>query len=163
MKITVPIFSSLFKKLEDLSGYNYKTGNDNSKSAVAFRVVIDHVRAVAFSIADGQLPSNTGAGYVIRRILRRAVRYGYQFLNFKEPFIHLLVDDFVSSFDGYYKELDSQKEFIVKIIFEEESSFFKTLSSGIKRIDEIVKKCQKHKTTLISGEQCFELYDSFYY
>ena len=155
------LFSSLFKKLEDLSGYNYKTGNDNSKSAVAFRVVIDHVRAVAFSIADGQLPSNTGAGYVIRRILRRAVRYGYQFLNFKEPFIHLLVDDFVSSFDGYYKELDSQKEFIAKIIFEEESSFFKTLSSGIKRIDEIVKKCQKDKTTLISGEQCFELYDSF--
>ena len=114
------VFAPIIGKLEELSKMEYLGGDD--KISIAFRVVVDHLRAVSFSIADGQLPSNTGAGYVIRRILRRAIRYGYQFLNFKTPFINQLLDELVLSFDGHYKELDAQKEFISKIIFEEESS-----------------------------------------
>ena len=153
------IFAPIIRKLEVLSKMEYSGGED--KISIAFRVVVDHLRAVSFSIADGQLPSNTGAGYVIRRILRRAIRYGYQFLNFKTPFINQLLDELVLSFDGHYKELDAQKEFISKIIFEEESSFFKTLSSGVKRIEEILDQCKLNKVQKISGKQCFELYDSF--
>ena len=153
------IFAPLIGKLKEMSKMEYLGGED--KISIAFRVVVDHLRAVSFSIADGQLPSNTGAGYVIRRILRRAIRYGYQFLNFKTPFINQLLDELVLSFDGHYKELDAQKEFISKIIYEEESSFFNTLSSGVKRIEEIISHCRLKKVLEISGKQCFELYDSF--
>ena len=153
------VFAPIIGKLEELSKMKYLGGDD--KISIAFRVVVDHLRAVSFSIADGQLPSNTGAGYVIRRILRRAIRYGYQFLNFKTPFINQLLDELVLSFDGHYNELDAQKEFISKIIFEEESSFFKTLSSGVKRIEEILDQCKLNRVQEISGKQCFELYDSF--
>ena len=153
------IFAPLIGKLKEMSKMEYLGGED--KISIAFRVVVDHLRAVSFSIADGQLPSNTGAGYVIRRILRRAIRYGYQFLNFKTPFINQLLDELVLSFDGHYKELDAQKEFISKIIYEEESSFFNTLSSGVKRIEEIISQCRLKKVLEISGKQCFELYDSF--
>ena len=153
------IFAPLIGKLKEMSKMEYLGGED--KISIAFRVVVDHLRAVSFSIADGQLPSNTGAGYVIRRILRRAIRYGYQFLNFKTPFINQLLDELVLSFDGHYKELDAQKEFISKIIYEEESSFFNTLSSGVKRIEEIISQCRLEKVLEISGKQCFELYDSF--
>ena len=90
---------------------------------IAFRVIVDHLRAVSFSITDGQLPSNTGAGYVIRRILRRAIRYGYQFLDFREPFIYLLVPKLANNFSGIFDELDKNKDFIIKIIKEEETSF----------------------------------------
>ena len=152
------VFAPIIGKLEELSKMKYLGGDD--KISIAFRVVVDHLRAVSFSIADGQLPSNTGAGYVIRRILRRAIRYGYQFLNFKTPFINQLLDELVLSFDGHYNELDAQKEFISKIIFEEESSF-KTLSSGVKRIEEILDQCKLNRVQEISGKQCFELYDSF--
>ena len=153
------IFAPLIGKLKEMSKMEYLGGED--KISIAFRVVVDHLRAVSFSIADGQLPSNTGAGYVTRRILRRAIRYGYQFLNFKTPFINQLLDELVLSFDGHYKELDAQKEFISKIIYEEESSFFNTLSSGVKRIEEIISQCRLKKVLEISGKQCFELYDSF--
>ncbi len=153
------VFASIIRKLEVLSKMEYLGGDD--RISIAFRVVVDHLRAVSFSIADGQLPSNTGAGYVIRRILRRAIRYGYQFLNFKTPFIYQLLDELILSFDGHYKELATQKEFISKIIFEEESSFFKTLSSGVKRMEEIMDQCKQKNIQEISGKQCFELYDSF--
>ena len=158
------IFKPLINALEDISGYKYLS-NTNSKSQkvsnIAFRVIVDHVRAVAFSISDSQLPSNTGAGYVIRRILRRAIRYGYQFLEFKEPFIYQLVPVLAQSFKGVFDELLIQKEFIVKIIREEEVSFFRTLSEGIKRMQQIVINQIKTKNNFISGQLAFELYDRF--
>ena len=128
---------------------------------MAFRVIVDHVRAVAFSITDGQLPSNTGAGYVIRRILRRAIRYGYQFLEFKEPFIHQLVPILVHNFEGVFEDIVTRKEFIIKIIKEEETSFFRTLSEGIKKMQQIVSYQLKSKNNLISGQLAFELYDRY--
>ena len=158
------IFTGLIKELEQISGLKY-ISNDYSevqhKINVAFRVIVDHIRAVGFSITDGQLPSNTGAGYVIRRILRRAVRYGYQFLKMEEPFLNLLVDPLSKSFEGVFNEINSQKDFIKKIIFEEENSFFKTLSSGIKRLNEITKSHQSQDLNIISGELSFELYDTY--
>ena len=119
------------------------------------------MRAVAFSITDGQLPSNTGAGYVIRRILRRAIRYGYQFLEFKEPFIHQLVPILVHNFEGVFEDIVTHKEFIIKIIKEEETSFFRTLSEGIKKMQQIVSYQLKSKNNLISGQLAFELYDRY--
>ena len=104
------------------------------------RVVVDHIRAVAFAIADGQLPSNTGAGYVIRRILRRAVRYYYSFLDVKEPLLHKLIPSLADSFDGVFPELKAQADFIEKLILEEERSFLKTLSDGLQRIDALEVK-----------------------
>lgn len=122
------------------------------------RVIADHVRAVSFAICDGQLPSNTGAGYVIRRILRRAVRYGFTFLNFKEPFIYKLVDVLAKQFHDVFPELAAQKDYVAKVIFEEETSFLRTLEKGLKRIEGIQSEL-KDKT--ISGELAFELYDTF--
>jgi alanyl-tRNA synthetase len=121
------VFSLLIKKLEKLSKFKYLTESNDAKQIkinIAIRVIVDHLRAVAFSITDGQLPSNTGAGYVIRRILRRAIRYGYQFLQFDEPFIFHLVDQLAVNFESVFDEIGNNKEFIKRIIFEEESSFF---------------------------------------
>ncbi|MBA4057352.1 MAG: alanine--tRNA ligase, partial [Marivirga sp.] len=130
----------------------------NEKTDIAMRVISDHVRAVSFAISDGQLPSNTGSGYVIRRILRRAVRYGYTFLNFKEPFIYKLVPILGNQLKEVFSELESQKDYVAKVIFEEETSFLRTLEKGLKRIElmesEVINK-------IISGEQAFELYDTF--
>jgi alanyl-tRNA synthetase len=158
------IFSNLINKLESHSGHKYLPDNpskEQEKINISFRVIVDHVRAVAFSIADGQLPSNTGAGYVIRRILRRAIRYGYQFLNLEEPFLNLLLDDLAEDFVGVFDELTEQKDFIRKIIFEEESSFFRTLSSGIKRMNEIINSQKSENNNLIPGKLSFELYDTY--
>ncbi|MCA6415605.1 MAG: alanine--tRNA ligase [Cytophagales bacterium] len=131
---------------------NVKYG-DNIKTDIAIRVMADHIRAVSFAISDGQLPSNTGAGYVIRRILRRAVRYGFSYLNFKEPFIHRLVPLLALQLKDVFPELHQQLEYVSKVVHEEEISFLRTLEKGLKRIENFDKT--------ISGEQAFELYDTF--
>ncbi len=131
-------------------------GSD-TKVAVAFRVIADHIRAICFAIADGQLPSNTEAGYVIRRILRRAVRYYYSYLNYKQPLLHKLVSLKAQEFENVFPELKQQEAFVTKIILEEENSFLRTLESGLKRLDDVM---QESKTT-IDGAKAFELYDTF--
>ena len=158
------LFQPLINTLEEISGFRYISNSKTDGQElvnVAFRVIVDHVRAVAFSITDGQLPSNTGAGYVIRRILRRAIRYGYQFLEFKEPFIHQLVPILVHNFEGVFEDIVTHKDFIIKIIKEEETSFFRTLSEGIKKMQQIVSYQLKSKNNLISGQLAFELYDRY--
>ena len=158
------VFKPIIGSLESISNRKYISINleaSDHKVNIAFRVIVDHLRAVSFSITDGQLPSNTGAGYVIRRILRRAIRYGYQFLDLKEPFIYELVPSLVNNFDGVFQDLSLQEDFIKKIIQEEEISFFRTLSSGIKRMEEIVNSQKKQFKDTISGRLAFELYDRY--
>ena len=147
------IFQPIIKKIASLS--NKKYGADE-KDDIAMRVIADHLRAVAFSIADGQLPSNTGAGYVIRRILRRAVRYAFTFLDAKDPFMCHLVDELVENMGSQFKELSSQSDLIKKVIQEEEASFLKTLDKGIARFETI-----DLKDKVVSGKDAFELYDTF--
>ena len=145
------VFKPLLDKLESLSGKQYKGSRE--KGDIAMRVISDHIRAIAFAIADGQLPSNTGAGYVIRRILRRAVRYGYSFLDFSEPFLGKLVPVLANQMGEQFPELLKQQEIIEKVITEEEKSFLRTLDSGL-------KKLEAHHGN-ISGEEAFELYDTY--
>ena len=152
------VFQPIIQEISNLCNISYGT---NIKTDVALRVVADHLRAVAFSIADGQLPSNVKAGYVIRRILRRAVRYGYTFLNFHEPFIHKLVDILTSQMGKSFPELTAQKELITKVIFEEEQSFLRTLETGIKLLDGIMNKATKEGEKEISGQDAFILYDTY--
>jgi len=158
------VFKPIIGSLESISNRKYISNNleaSDHKVNIAFRVIVDHLRAVSFSITDGQLPSNTGAGYVIRRILRRAIRYGFQFLAIKEPFIYELVPSLVNNFDDVFKDLSLQEDFIKKIIQEEEISFFRTLSSGVKRMEEIVNSQKKQLKDTISGRLAFELYDRY--
>jgi len=152
------IFQPIIKKIESLTG---KTYGDNDKTDVAFRVIADHIRAIAFSIADGQVPSNTGAGYVIKRILRRAVRYGYTFLCQNEPFIYKLVPVLEEIMGNVFKELPKQKELIIKVIREEEISFLQTLETGLKLLDQIIADTKKKNNTTITGKDVFKLYDTF--
>ena len=150
------VFTGMIHKIEELSGKEYgKDGNVD----IAMRVIADHIRAIAFSIADGQLPSNVKAGYVIRRILRRAVRYGYTFLGFGEPFLCRLVGQLVSDMGEFYPEIALQQTLIEKVIREEEMAFLRTLDRGIKLIDSIMEKCAD--TKVIKGEDAFTLYDTF--
>ena len=128
---------------------------------IAMRVISDHIRAIAFCIADGQLPSNTKAGYVIRRILRRAVRYGYTYLNFKEPFLHLLIPSLALQFKGVFDELIAQESFVAKVIYEEEISFLRTLSTGLIRLDKLMEDGLKNGTSILTGEDVFELNDTY--
>ena len=151
------IFSPLLDKLSLLSGKKYTAGED--LESIAFRVISDHVRAVSFSICDGQLPSNTGAGYVIRRILRRAIRYGYSFLGFDKPFIFELVPDLIQSLGEAFPELEQQKGLIIQVIKQEEESFLKTLDNGIELLQVQLKSMSKGDT--LSGKTVFELYDTF--
>jgi alanyl-tRNA synthetase len=130
----------------------------NEKTDIATRVLADHIRAVAFAIADGQLPSNTGAGYVIRRILRRAVRYGFTFLNFKEPFLFKLVPVLGSQLKDVFPELESQKDYVSKVILEEETSFLRTLDKGLKRFDGLEGTLN---AKVVPGTVAFELYDTY--
>ena len=148
------IFQPIIQAIATKAKMNY---GDNEKQDIAMRVVADHIRAIAFSIADGQLPSNVKAGYVIRRILRRAVRYAYTFLNLKDPFMHELVEVLANHMGEHFPELKSQKELIQKVIKEEEDSFLKTLADGLKKIEQITQKA----TGEISGKQVFELYDTY--
>ncbi len=150
------VFSGMIRKIEELSGHKY---HENEKTEVAMRVIADHIRAIAFSIADGQLPSNVKAGYVIRRILRRAVRYGYTFLGFNEPFLCSLVPQLVADMGEAYPELGKQQKLIESVIREEEMSFLRTLDRGIKLMDDYIAKNAATKT--IPGEDAFVLYDTY--
>ncbi len=149
------VFTPIIREIETIT--NKKYGNDQ-KIDVAIRVISDHVRAVAFSIADGQLPSNTGAGYVIRRILRRAIRYSFTFLDQKEPFIYRLVDVLSKKMGEAFPELKSQKQLIENVIKEEEQSFLRTLDQGLVLLNRVV---EESKSDIISGEKAFELYDTY--
>ncbi len=151
------LFTPFISLLERESGIQYTGSYElSAKSDIAMRVVSDHLRAVSFTIADGELPSNTGAGYVIRRILRRAVRYYYSFLNIKEPLLHRMVDLLSQKFGDVFPELRSQKEFVQKVILEEEKSFLNTLEDGLKRLESIDTTSGK-----IDGKTAFQLYDTF--
>jgi len=149
------VFTPLIREIEAIT--NTKYGKDEEKD-IAIRVISDHVRAVAFSIADGQLPSNTGAGYVIRRILRRAIRYGFTFLNKKEPFIYKLTDTLVKQMGDTFPELVSEKNLIINVIREEEQSFLRTLDQGLVLLENVISNVSS-KT--ISGKKAFELYDTY--
>jgi alanyl-tRNA synthetase len=149
------VFTPIIREIGTITNTNY---GKNEKQDIATRVISDHVRAVAFSIADGQLPSNTGAGYVIRRILRRAVRYGFTFLDKKEPFIYRLVAILSDKMGKAFPELKSQKQLIENVIKEEETSFLRTLDQGLVLLDGII---ENSKTKEISGDKVFELYDTF--
>ncbi|MFR9651413.1 MAG: alanine--tRNA ligase [Rikenellaceae bacterium] len=148
------VFQPYIAKLSELSGIKYGA---ELKSDIAMRVVADHLRAIAFSIADGQLPSNVKAGYVIRRILRRAVRYGYTYLGFNEPFICKLVAVMADRMGGQFPELKAQQTLIERVIEEEENSFLKTLATGINLLDNVIKGCKGE----ISGKDAFTLYDTY--
>jgi alanyl-tRNA synthetase len=156
------LFQNTIQVLEKMSGLTYGangTLSSENYGDVAMRVIADHIRAVAFAISDGQLPSNTGAGYVIRRILRRAIRYGYSYLNFKEPFMCELVPVLAKQFIDVFPELKAQEAFVKKVIEEEEKTFLRTLELGLKRLDTIFS-LDKAKNT-IEGETVFELSDTF--
>lgn len=150
------VFQPIITEIARLANTTY--GADKSKD-VALRVIADHLRAVGFAIADGQLPSNTGAGYVIRRILRRAVRYGFTFLGFDEPFVHKLVSVLASGMESNFPEIRSQIGLVTKVIQEEESSFLRTLSQGIRRFENYSKLHEAKKN--VDGQFAFELFDTF--
>ena len=150
------VFSGLIARIETLTGKRYTNAYDSAADTdVAMRVVADHLRAVSFAVADGALPSNTGAGYVIRRILRRAVRYYYSFLDRREPLLHLLVGDLAEQFANVFPVLTQQRDFVTKVVLEEERGFLRTLASGLERLDALADAGD------IDGEAAFELYDTF--
>ena len=156
------VFTPLIREIETITNSTYDKDSiateESGKVSVAIRVIADHVRTVAFSIADGQLPSNNGAGYVIRRILRRAIRYGFTFLNTKEPFIFKLVETLCNQLGEVFPELVSQQFLIKNVIKEEEQSFLKTLDQGLQLLDQVIKQTSGD---IVSGEKAFELYDTF--
>ncbi len=149
------VFQPIIKVIGDMAGKKY---GEDEQTDVAMRVVADHLRAIAFSIADGQLPSNAKAGYVIRRILRRAVRYGYTFLGQKEAFIYKLVPVLIQEMGEAYPELPAQKELIMKVMKEEEDSFLRTLANGIKMLDDLMAKAEGK---VIAGKEAFTLFDTY--
>lgn len=145
--------------IQHIAGKAGKKYGESEKTDIAMRVIADHIRAISFTVADGQLLSSTGAGYVIRRILRRAVRYGYSYLGFEQPFLFELVGLIAEQFADVFPELKAQKDFVAKVIFEEEASFLRTLSQGIRKFESLEKEASK--TQSISGKDAFELYDTF--
>ena len=151
------VFSGTISKTAEIVNKIYKA--DDSKESVAFRVLADHIRAISFTIADGQLPSNTGAGYVVRRILRRAVRYYYSYLNYKQPLLHQLLPIIATQFENVFPELKAQESFVAKVIKEEEEAFLRTLDKGLKRIEDVITASQSSK--IIDGKSAFELNDTF--
>ena len=152
------VFQPIIKAIGDLSGFQY---GEKEETDVAMRVVADHLRTIAFSIADGQLPGNAKAGYVIRRILRRAVRYAYTFLGQKESFIYRLLPVLIQEMGATYPELEGQKELIIKVMKEEEESFLRTLDTGIKLLDGVMKEAKAAGQTEIAGEKAFTLFDTY--
>jgi alanyl-tRNA synthetase len=152
------IFQSVIEKITEITGRKY---GENEAADVAMRVVADHLRAVAFSIADGQIPSNNKAGYVIRRILRRAVRYGYNYLGTEEPFIWQLVETLANAMGNQYPELTSSREHISRIILEEETAFLKTLDKGLKMIGKVISGLKAENKNVMPGKIAFELFDTF--
>lgn len=158
------VFTPLIDKVEQITGFKYTNNEvkaiteEQNKTNIAIRVIVDHVRAVAFAIADGQLPSNTGAGYVIRRILRRAVRYGFTFLNTKEPFIFKLVEVLANQMGEFFPEIKAQQQLVTNVIREEETSFLRTLEQGLQLLNNVVSKTNGKE---VSGVKVFELFDTF--
>ncbi|MBD0331904.1 MAG: alanine--tRNA ligase, partial [Chitinophagaceae bacterium] len=177
------VFTGTIRRIEEITNKEYSNGKGEGKGEVAFRVLADHIRAIAFTIADGQLPSNTGAGYVIRRILRRAVRYYYSYLDYKQPLLHQLISVIADQFEKVFQELKQQQAFISKVIREEEEAFLKTLEKGLRRVEEVsgiaIGASSSHanlkgtgnmsanievKSSLsatITGKDAFELYDTY--
>ena len=151
------VFTGTIEAVEKITHKTYDYSD--SKQAVAFRVLADHIRAIAFTIADGQLPANTGAGYVIRRILRRAVRYYYSYLDYKHPLLHQLMPLLAEQFEHVFPELKGQLDFVSKVVKEEEEGFLRTLEKGLKRMDDIIATHAKKST--IEGKLVFELFDTF--
>ena len=151
------LFADIIKKIEDISNKKYLSGDENVD--IAIRVISDHIRALIFTISDGQVPSNSGPGYVIRRILRRAVKYGYTNLDIKTPFIYELVDIVISKYLTIYPDLKNQSEYISSLIYEEEKGFLKTLNQGLSLISQIIESNPNDK--IISGEDSFKLYDTY--
>ncbi len=151
------VFTGTIAEVEKITGKKYDFGD--SKQAVAFRVLADHIRAIAFTIADGQLPSNTGAGYVIRRILRRAVRYYYSYLDYKQPLLFQLLPLLAKQFENVFPELPHQLDFVTKVVKEEEDSFLRTLDKGLKKIDEII--ADSKSSGVVNGKETFELFDTY--
>lgn len=152
------IFTPLINRIAELTGKKY--GEDNAMD-IAMRVIADHLRAISFSIAEGQLPSNNKAGYVIRRILRRAIRYAYTYLGQDQPVIYKVVPALVEVLGETFSELPAQQELIEKVIFEEEQSFLNTLENGIRRLNQMIASLQEQKQKTLAGKQAFELYDTF--
>ena len=158
------VFTPLIEKVEQITGLKYTSNEvkniseDQNKTNIAIRVIVDHVRAVAFAIADGQLPSNTGAGYVIRRILRRAIRYGFTFLNTKEPFIYQLVEVLANQMGEFFPEIKTQQNLVTNVIREEEASFLRTLDQGLQLLDNVIANTKEKQ---VDGAKAFELYDTF--
>ena len=150
------VFQPTIQKLEEISGVKYGAAE---KTDIAIRVVVDHLRAVSFAIADGQLPSNTGAGYVIRRILRRAISYGYRFLGLKEPFIYKLYPILKAEMGDFFPELVKQETIVTGVIREEEASFLRTIEQGLNRLNQIIEQLGDSK--IVPGDVVFELYDTF--
>jgi alanyl-tRNA synthetase len=153
------LFTGTIEAIEKITGKKY--GNTDSKQDIAFRVLSDHIRAIGFTIADGQLPSNTGAGYVIRRILRRAARYYYSYLDYKHPLLVQLMPVLAEQFKDVFSELHKQADLVCKVVKEEEEAFLRTLDKGLKKIDEIVADTKKQNTKTINGKSAFELYDTY--
>ena len=152
------VFQPIISKIAAVTGINYGVGEDTD---VAMRVIADHIRTISFAITDGQLPSNNKAGYVIRRILRRAVRYAYTFLGMKQPFLASLLPALIDSMGSAYPELEARKELIGKVVAEEEESFLRTLSTGITLLDRIIEETLKQDFKVVDGKVAFELYDTF--
>ncbi len=152
------VFQPIISAIGKVTGFKY---GENVKTDIAMRVIADHLRTISFAIADGQLPSNNKAGYVIRRILRRAVRYGYTFLNVSQPFICKLIQALCDNMGAAYPEIVAQKQLIEKVIFEEEASFLRTLETGIKLLDNLIDTAKKNGKSEISGKDAFVLYDTF--
>jgi alanyl-tRNA synthetase len=161
------VFTPLIEKVEQITGFKYVPNTVTpsaveEKTNIAIRVIVDHVRAVAFAIADGQLPSNTGAGYVIRRILRRAIRYGFTFLNTKEPFIYKLVEVLAVQMGEFFPEIKSQQQLVTNVIREEEASFLRTLDKGLDLLEEVITNTTTTtRLPEVSGAKAFELYDTY--
>jgi len=149
------IFSGTIQQVEVITGKKYDSSD--TREAVAFRVLADHIRAISFTIADGQLPSNTGAGYVIRRILRRAVRYYYSYLGYKQPLLAQLVPLLANQFENVFPELQQQVDFVTRVVREEEEAFLRTLEKGLRRIEELISA----SAGTIAGAAAFELYDTY--
>ncbi|AEW86966.1 alanine--tRNA ligase [Flavobacterium columnare] len=158
------VFTPLIEKVTQITHLKYTNNEvkditeEQNKINIAIRVIVDHVRAVAFAIADGQLPSNTGAGYVIRRILRRAIRYGFTFLNKKEPFINELVAVLANQMGAFFPEIKAQQNLVTQVIREEEASFLRTLEQGLQLLEKVVAETAENE---VKGEKVFELYDTF--
>jgi len=151
------IFTGTIAAISKIVNKNYTATDD--KESITFRVIADHIRAISFTIADGQLPSNTGAGYVIRRILRRAVRYYYSYLDYKQPLLFQLLPVIAAQFEQVFPELNQQLQFITRVVKEEEDAFLRTLDKGLKRIDETITQSQE--TKIIDGTTAFELLDTY--